>query len=193
MRSAFEHDQLAATLMAVSLIVWALIELRQALHRRAEARSTDQGSLNVVRLAAIVGALLAVTAARVSAASFPYGPAGAVVSLLFIWAGIALRFWSFQTLGHYFTFAVMTSVDQPVITTGPYRYLRHPSYLGIMLILTGIGLTYGNWLSLAAIVLLPLVGFLNRIRIEEAALSATLGDRYTSYASGRKRLIPWVW
>jgi protein-S-isoprenylcysteine O-methyltransferase Ste14 len=48
-------------------------------------------------------------------------------------------------LGHYFTFTVMTSANQPVITTGPYRVLRHPSYAGILLVLAGIGLSYGNW------------------------------------------------
>ncbi len=193
LRPAFAHDQVASTLLAASLIVWALFEVRQALHRRAEARSSDQGSLNVVRLAAIGGALLAATAARVTFGEFAHGPVTLTISLLLIWSGIALRVWSFQTLGHYFTFVVMTSSDQPVITNGPYRYLRHPSYLGIILILTGLGLSYANWLSLAAIVLLPLIGFLNRIRIEEAALSATLGDRYTTYAADRKRLIPYVW
>jgi protein-S-isoprenylcysteine O-methyltransferase Ste14 len=87
----------------------------------------------------------------------------------------------------------MTSADQPVITSGPYRFVRHPSYAGIVLVLTGIGITYGNWLSLAALALVPLIGFVYRIHVEEAALAATLGSRYTSYAAGRKRLIPFVW
>lgn len=193
MRPAIASDPVAATLLVATLIVWGLIELRQGLQRRAEARNSDDGSLTVVRLAAIGGALLAATATRVHFAAFPYSPVVMVISLLVIWSGIALRVWSFRTLGHYFTFVVMTSADQPVITNGPYRFLRHPSYLGIMLILTGISLTYGNWLSVAAIVLFSLIGFLNRIRVEEAALAATLGARYTTYASGRKRLIPYLW
>lgn len=45
-------------------------------------------------------------------------------------AGEALRIWSRITLGRYFTYQVMTSKDQPVITSGPYRILRHPSYSG---------------------------------------------------------------
>jgi protein-S-isoprenylcysteine O-methyltransferase Ste14 len=87
----------------------------------------------------------------------------------------------------------MTSADQPVITTGPYRVLRHPSYAGMLLVLGGIGLSYGNWLSLAALVFPPLIGFIYRIHVEEAALSATLGAAYTTYASRRKRIIPFVW
>jgi protein-S-isoprenylcysteine O-methyltransferase Ste14 len=110
-----------------------------------------------------------------------------------MWCGFALRFWSFRTLGRYFTFTVMTSADQPVITSGPYRLLRHPSYLGLMLILIGIGAAYSNWLSLAALAVIPTVGVVHRIHVEEGALSATLGSAYTSYASGRKRLLPLVW
>ena len=137
--------------------------------------------------------LLAAVLVRVSATAFPATLAVFAVGLLLIWSGIALRVWCFQTLGRYFTFTVMTSPDQRVVDRGPYRLLRHPSYSAILLILAGIGLTYGNWLSLAALVVLPLAGFVNRIRIEESALSATLGDAYTTYASRRRRLIPFVW
>ena len=48
-------------------------------------------------------------------------------------AGLVLRGWSFKTLGDYFTFTVIVSTDQPVVTAGPYRLLRHPSYSGILL------------------------------------------------------------
>ena len=147
----------------------------------------------VVRVAAIVGALLATSAARVGAAAFAYTPVLMALTIALLWAGIGLRWWSFRRLGRYFTFQVMTSADQPVITTGPYRVLRHPSYTGILLILAGIGLSYANWLSLVALTVVPLLGFINRIRVEEAALSSTLGDRYTTYAAGRKRLLPFIW
>ena len=137
--------------------------------------------------------LLAAVLVRVSATAFPATLAVFAVRLLLIWSGIALRVWCFQTLARYFTLTVMTSPDQRVVDSGPYRQLRHPSYAAILLILAGIGLTYGNWLSLAALVVLPLAGFVNRIRIEESALSATLDDAYTTYASRRRRLIPFVW
>jgi len=110
-----------------------------------------------------------------------------------MWTGLGLRWWCFQTLGRYFTFSVMTSADQSVITSGPYRVLRHPSYAGILLIVLGLGLTLGDWLSLAAIMVFIGIGLLNRIRVEEAALSEALGPRYTDFASTRKRLVPYVW
>ena len=193
MKPFFVGHPIATALLVGTLGVWTVIEVRQALNRRVGAKNTDRGSLLILRVCAAAGALLAAFALRVPAAAFPYNAVIFGISLAVVWAGICLRWWCFRTLGRYFTFTVMTSANQPVITTGPYRVLRHPSYTGILLILGGIGLSYGNWLSLAALMLLPLIGFINRIHVEEAALSATLGAAYTTYASSRKRIIPFVW
>lgn len=193
MTPAFAGMPVAKALLLCTLGVWAITEIRQALNRRAEATSKDRGSLVIVRLCAVAGVLLATLTVKVSATFYPSSAAVFGVSLAVMWAGVGLRWWSFRTLGRYFTFTVMTSADQPVITSGPYRVLRHPSYAGILLILAGIGIGLGNWLSLAALILLPLAGFVYRIHVEEAALSATLGAAYTTYAAGRKRIIPFVW
>jgi isoprenylcysteine carboxyl methyltransferase (ICMT) family protein YpbQ len=80
-------------------------------------------------------------------------------------AGIGLRAWAFKTLGRYFTFTVMVSSDQPVITSGPYRLLRHPSYTGILLASAGVGPASANWVGLAAMTLLPLAVILWRIPV----------------------------
>lgn len=174
-------------------VVWIASELPRALNRRADATNMDRGSFTVVRLLTIAGAILAALAADQDVGAYRVGLAGFAVAFGALWAGIGLRWWAFHALGRYFTFRVMTSADQPVITSGPYRFLRHPSYLGILLALLGIGLTYGNWISVASLLILPSIGFVNRTRVEEGALATTLGIRYTSYAAGRKRLIPFVW
>ena len=70
------------------------------------------------------------------------------IGLVLFWTGIALRLWSFHTLGRYFTFTVQTSRDQPVIVDGPYRLIRHPSYAGLLLVIMAVGLFIGNWWSL---------------------------------------------
>ena len=104
-----------------------------------------------------------------------------------------LRVWSFVSLGQYFTFTVKVSGDQPVITRGPYRVLRHPGYAGGLLAIVGIGLLNGNWISLATIALLWLALTVWRIHIEENALMTTLDGRYRAYATLRKRLVPLIW
>jgi protein-S-isoprenylcysteine O-methyltransferase Ste14 len=130
--------------------------------------------------------LVPAAAIRPAAAAFAAG----VASLL---GGLVLRGWSIKTLGDYFTGAVMVSSDQPVITAGPYRVLRHPSYTGFLLACTGVGLASANGVALAVMVLLPLAVFFWRIHAEETALLAALGDRYRVYAGQHKRLVPFVW
>ena len=53
------------------------------------------------------------------------------------WLGLLLRWWSFVSLGKYFTVVVKTSEDQPVVERGPYLVLRHPSYTGLLLAFAG--------------------------------------------------------
>jgi len=155
----FIDHPIAMVLFDGTLAVWAATEFRQALRRRPEATTRDYGSRFVIVLFAAGGFLLAALArSKVTTVAFPSDAITFGIGLAIIWAGVGLRWWSFRTLGRYFTIDVMTSADQPVISTGPYRFLRHPSYAALLLILVGIGIMSANWLSLAAVILLPLLG-----------------------------------
>ena len=183
-----------AILLVVTGVVWASFEVRQALHRRTGTTHADRGSQYIVRVGiggGLAGAL--VLAHAVPAAEIEPIALASWLGLLFLWCGAGLRIWSFRTLGTYFTFSVQTSSDQPIITSGPYRVLRHPSYTGFLLGFTGVGFFIGNWLSIAAILAGSLVGLSYRIAVEERALEAEMGDRYRQFAATRKRLIPFVW
>jgi protein-S-isoprenylcysteine O-methyltransferase Ste14 len=179
----FATGGVLSALFALSVVVWLATEVMQALRRRSTAKNSDRSS----------GVVVAEFALRVPAAALPVSAALFGLSLTALWCGMGLRWWSFRTLGRYFTFNVMTSPDQPVITAGPYRVLRHPSYAGLLLALLGVGLAFGNWLSLAGLMAFASIGMLNRIRVEEAALSTAFGDRYADFARTRKRLVPFVW
>jgi protein-S-isoprenylcysteine O-methyltransferase Ste14 len=128
----------------------------------------------------------------VPAAAIRPAPVAFAAGLVILLAGLVLRGWSFKALGQYFTHTVMVSSDQPVIATGPYRVLRHPSYTGVILASIGVGLASANWADLAG-VLFILMPLLWRIHVEENALKATVGDRYCAYAAQHKRLVPLVW
>jgi protein-S-isoprenylcysteine O-methyltransferase Ste14 len=169
--------------------------------RGSSARNVrlDRGSLPFVILCAGLGVLAAFASAThlTSAAVTPGVPA--LRWLLFglgvavVVTGSAVRLWAITTLGRWFTYDVRVTEGQPVIQTGPYRWVRHPSYPGVLLVLFGIGLTLGNWLSLLSIVVLPTFGLVRRIRVEEAALLGTLGGPYERYAAGKSRLFPGLW
>jgi protein-S-isoprenylcysteine O-methyltransferase Ste14 len=180
--------------VSLTAVVWLILELRQGLMRRPEAVVADRGSLMVVWASCIGGALVAIVAERaVPAAAIQPESVASWLCLVFLWCGIAMRFWSFRTLGRYFTFTVQTSTDQPVITEGPYRFVRHPGYTGILLAVVGLGFLFGNWVSAACILVAVTAGLVYRIRVEERALLQTLGDSYRDFAATRKRLIPLIW
>ena len=106
--------------------------------------------------------------------------------------GITLRQWAITTLGRFFVGHVLVQPGQTVVGSGPYRWLRHPSYTGMWLEMIGIGLGTGNALSTATCVLLPLVGVTARIAGEERQLAASLPG-YPEYIRGRPRLVPLIW
>jgi len=107
-------------------------------------------------------------------------------------AGIALRQWAIHSLGRFFVGHVAVQPDQSVVSSGPYRWLRHPSYTGQWIEMIGVGLATGNLLGLATCTLLPLVGITARIDAEERELSARLPG-YAEFARGRRKLIPLIW
>jgi protein-S-isoprenylcysteine O-methyltransferase Ste14 len=116
-------------------------------------------------------------------------PVGAVVIVL----GTAVRVWSMRSLGRHFRRDVRVQAGQDLVTTGPYRWLRHPSYTGALLLFVGVGIAQANALSVLALTVLPVAVYLRRIVVEEATLAAVLGDRYRTFAAGRARLVPWLY
>lgn len=182
----------ARWLLIASAVVWVVIELQKSTNSRAEATTADKGSRLYIRIASIVGVIGAVVLTR-NISSARVSPDVAWVGLVVFWCGVALRYWSFRTLGRYFTFTVQTSADQPVITDGPYRFVRHPSYAAILLIVMGAGLFIGSWWAFAWLTASVFCGLLFRIRVEEGALRQELGGRYDTYAATHKRLVPFIW
>jgi len=75
--------------------------------------------------------------------------------LIVMWLGLAIRIWAIAVLGNAFRTTVEVDPGQRVVSTGPYEWVRHPSYTGLLLIVSGFGLAEGNWLALAAC--MPLV------------------------------------
>jgi protein-S-isoprenylcysteine O-methyltransferase len=106
-------------------------------------------------------------------------------------AGLLLRWYAIAVLGSAFTVKVGIRPDQRVSQRGPYRWVRHPSYTGSLLTIVGILLCCTNLLSLLAVAL-PVAGYVYRIRVEERALVASLGDAYRAYMRKTRRLIPFV-
>jgi protein-S-isoprenylcysteine O-methyltransferase Ste14 len=107
--------------------------------------------------------------------------------------GSLLRRYCWRTLGEYFTGDVQARAGQPVIRTGPYSLVRHPSYSGGILMHIGIGLALCSWLSLAVLTVTAIATYWYRVRVEERVLVDTVGEPYRIYMQERKRFIPYIW
>ncbi len=191
----------AGTLLLLIVMAWGLLEFVKFLRvqeardwRAGATRSGAPGFWAASAACAIAWETwLYLAPAIVPAAAIRPGALAFAAGLVLFLAGIGLRGWSFAALGRYSTYAILVSPVQPVVATGPYRLLRHPSYAGGLLICIGAGLMSANWAGMAAMTLLPLAVTVWRIRLEENALLTGLGDRYRAYAAPRKRLVPLIW
>jgi protein-S-isoprenylcysteine O-methyltransferase Ste14 len=130
-----------------------------------------------------------------------YAP-GATIhpALAAVWIGIGLwclgeglRLWSFQAHRQDFVFKVLIGLDQSAAASGPYRFLRHPNFLGILVMVLGGSLVWGNWVGLAALMVLVAAPLLHQIHTDERDTARGLGSRYGAYEAGRKRLLPFIW
>jgi protein-S-isoprenylcysteine O-methyltransferase len=176
--------------------LWAVLEALGSLtqHSKGGAARRDRGSYAILAVTLALGIFLSFTAA----ASFHFatitwhrlGVFWTGVALML--AGIAFRWYAIRVLGRYFTRDVATRAGQKVVQSGPYRFIRHPSYSGTLLVLLGMGLAMTNWASLAALILFGLAGHIYRVQVEETALIQALGQPYLDYIRRTKRFIPFV-
>jgi protein-S-isoprenylcysteine O-methyltransferase Ste14 len=179
----------------LTLAAWAFVEVGVRVRERVQGKGRagrDRGTRVVIALS-LGAAIVAAVGARAVAPELRLPAPLRIVGVIVMWLGLALRVWAIAALGSGFRTTVEVEPSQAVVSSGPYRWLRHPSYTGLLLIVAGFGATFGNWLSLAASVVLPLPAIVWRIHVEEAELDRVLGDEYRTYQSGRARLIPGLW
>ena len=202
MTPLYDHDSLANLVYRFAFAVWLLSEASifirtvarvgpraHVASNRGQDRLSGPVLIGGIVLALSIGSRLAQVvpgAAMVDGQTFLFG-AGLVLAL----AGVAFRWYAVITLGRFFTMRVQTTTDQQVVESGPYRWIRHPSYTGVLLTVLGVLLMSTNWATLACF-LIVIPGFAYRISVEERALVGELGDRYRSYMQRSKRLVPFL-
>jgi protein-S-isoprenylcysteine O-methyltransferase Ste14 len=188
----------AGALLLIVLLAWLSMEAIQFVRQwqwRANATRIGRRSfwLGFGACLIVTNLVLYLGPSAFPAAAIRPGAVAFAAGIVIMVTGVVLRGWSFYALGQYFTAVIKVSPDQPVVRNGPYRLLRHPSYAGGLLAEVGIAVTAANWVSVAVFVVAWVAIIAWRIHIEETALLSALGDRYRSYASHCKRLIPLAW
>jgi protein-S-isoprenylcysteine O-methyltransferase len=182
------------SLPAILGLAYFFSELILAFTRRSSAKvvSKDANSLRILWVVIGLSIWFSIRAHSIwPDAALP--PWCVTVSVALFGGGILLRWYSIIHLGRFFTVDVAIAADHQLIDTGPYRFVRHPSYTGALLAFAGFGLAMRNWASLLMVSLPIFLAFLYRINVEERALALALGDRYRVYLKRTKRLIPFVY
>jgi protein-S-isoprenylcysteine O-methyltransferase Ste14 len=188
-----QQEGWARLVFGISVASFAVGEFSQAVKWRRGATRADWRSELVFRVFFFAGIVLLPLAQTLAPDAVLEGAGVFVLGLIIGWFGLLVRWWSFATLGRYFTTVVKTSADQVVVSRGPYRVLRHPSYTGLLAAFVGCGLMLGNWVGMCASFLLVLLALVYRLQREERAMIDTLGDAYRDFARHRARLVPFVW
>ncbi len=106
--------------------------------------------------------------------------------------GMLLMLWAEQALGRLFSVEVAIQADHRLVTSGPFRFVRHPRYAGMIYFATGFSLVFRSWLGFVLVAMLKLV-LLWRIRAEEALLREQFGSEWDAYARRTRRLLPYVY
>lgn len=189
--------------MNFSVALWTVIllfpagEIGLSIMRRARSgivRREDGGSIGLLWLVILASVAIATTGQWVAGLRLP-APGWFLRGLAFalLVSGLTLRWVAIVSLGRFFTVDVAIHEGHALVDQGVYRYARHPSYTGLLMAFAGLGIFFGNWISLFALTVPIGAAVLVRIRREEAALIEALGDSYAAYCSRTKRLVPGVY
>ena len=174
--------------------LWVATELISQIPtlRQRVSRTFDPTRL-FVAISLVGGFVLAFRAAERRLWTFGGGWPSIAGGLGIAASGVVLRTWAIVTLGRFFTYDVTIQPGHRVVTAGPYRWVRHPSYAGGLVGLLGLGVALGSAAAVLALVVVALIGLLIRIHHEERILRSALGAEYDAYAARTPRLIPGIW
>lgn len=176
--------------------VFGLSELALLLRRRAKSGTSSwhRGSLRrlwLLTLASMIGALLCARPLRWAGLPKPCPLLSLGLALLCL--GLLLRWYAIVYLSRLFTIDVAIAEHHRVIDSGPHRYLSHRSYSGWLLTYIGLGIGLANWVARLVISVPTTLANLQRLRIEQRALTASLGESYRRYDDRTARLVPFIY
>jgi len=159
--------------------------------KRSSGKTHDRGSLILLWVTIFTSITIATWLSETTPPNM-FGGVHALktVGLLILIIALAIRWTAIFTLGKSFSSNVAILDSQKLYRSGLYRFVRHPSYLGLLLALLAVALHSRNWLSFVIILFPCIAAVLYRIHVEECALHQAFGDEYLDYSSTTSRLIP---
>jgi protein-S-isoprenylcysteine O-methyltransferase Ste14 len=180
--------------MSLLALMALMFLVRGGHHGKLKARAgVDRGArlpvaANFLAVGLFFCSLLIFPGSSASAIALPMAFAGCLVAL----SGAALVVRSRSALGSAWSLVPIADQSTGPVTSGPYRLVRHPIYLGFSLLAMGQAVAFGSWPACLIVVFGIVPTFAWRARAEEELLIDTFGPRYAAYRQRTKLLIPHV-
>lgn len=176
-------------------IIYGLFEIFMSMRlksKRSVSKTGDKGSIYLLFISISVGYWLSFIIGATKIGRIYHWNTFFAIGMVLVIIGLIIRVTSILTLKQQFTYTVTKIDNHELIETGLYKSIRHPGYLGQLIIFLGITVTLSNWLSVLLMIIPVLLGYLNRIRVEEKFMIDQMGQKYIDYQKRTKRLIPMI-
>jgi protein-S-isoprenylcysteine O-methyltransferase Ste14 len=161
--------------------------------KRTISQTGDKGSIWIITVSISIGFWLSFIVASTKIGRVYHWDMLFVLGFILIIIGLIIRVRSILTLKKQFTYTVTKIEDHELIESGLYKNIRHPGYLGQLIIFLGISTSLSNWISILLMIIPVSLGYIYRIKVEEKFMIAQMGQKYIDYQKRTKKLIPWIY
>jgi protein-S-isoprenylcysteine O-methyltransferase Ste14 len=183
-------------IIIVFSILYGLFEIfmsRRQRSKREISTSGDKGSIWLLTISISIGFWLSFIIASTKIGRIYHWNLLFTIGAFLAIIGLIIRVTSILALKQQFTYIVTKIENHELIETGLYKIIRHPGYLGQLIIFLGIATSLSNWISILLMIIPVSLGYLNRIKIEEKFMVKHMGQKYLEYQTRTKRLIPAIY
>ena len=177
-------------------ILYGLFEIfmsRRKQGKRKIAESGDKGSIWILIMSISMGYWLSFIIGATTFGRLHHWNTFFIIGSVLVLIGLIIRVTSIIKLRQQFTYKVTRLENHELVETGLYKIIRHPGYLGQLIIFLGTAVCLSNWLSIFLMIIPVLSGYLYRINVEERFMVEQMGQKYLDYRRMTKKLIPAVY
>lgn len=182
----------------IALVCWLLFVvywvINIPLQKKTAIKFGVKGQFKYRFLSAFAGILLVVpiiVMLNSPAVYFSHYAFVADISIIFSVLGVGFAIWARRNLAGNWSQTLDFKEQHKLVTSGPYKFVRHPMYTGMLLMYAGIALAFLSWVGLLGVLFL-FWAFLERIKSEEALMAEHFPNEYPGYKKETKKLIPFI-
>jgi protein-S-isoprenylcysteine O-methyltransferase Ste14 len=176
--------------------LYGLFELFMSRRQRGKrniAKSGDKRSIWFIFISISLGYWLSFIAASTKIGRIYHWDTCFVIGSILVIIGLVIRITSILALKNQFTYTVTKIDNHKLVESGLYRRIRHPGYLGQLIIFLGISTSLSNWLSVILMIIPVFLAYSCRIFVEEKFMAEQMGQIYLDYQKRTKKLIPMIY